>query len=157
MTWVIVIGAVVVVAALVLVVLASSVGRGQKRSAWQSDAERLVQEGLVILDLAEPRGRSSPYGIEMLIAIEDRLDDFLRKAGPIRKQAPSNRTKELVENLSHSASTFAAAVASDRAIRDGVTAKTAHQQAFSTQRLVERMREFDLNLREFSWHLDELP
>lgn len=154
--WVIVIGAVVIIAALVLAGVASSMGMGSKRLAWQRDAERLAQDGLVILELAEPHGSPPSYGLETLVEVEDRLDRFLRSAGPIRKQAPSIRTKELLENLCHSGSTFAAAVAADRALRDGVTAKTAQHQTFSAQRVTERKHEFDLNLRELSWQLDEL-
>ena len=143
---------------LVLAGLARSVGMNRKRAAWHEDATGLVHAGLVILDLAEPSGGgSTSYGLETLMEVANRLDRFLRNAGAIRTRAPSTRAKELVENLCHSGSTFAAAVAADRVIRNGVTAKTARQQPLSTLRLVERRHEFDLNLREFSWHLDEWP
>jgi hypothetical protein len=155
---VLVIGAAVILGGLVLAVLATSVGMRRNRAEWHRDAKRLLQDGLVILDLAESSGAGSkPYGLETLMEVADRLDRFLHNAGPIRTNAPSIRTKEVVENLCHSGSTFAAAVTADRILRTGVTAKSAQQQALSTQRVMERRHEFDLNLREFSWQLDEWP
>lgn len=156
-TWVIIIAAVIVVGGLVLAVLASSVGMGRRRAQWHDRASSLVQEGLVLLDLAAPIGSPEAYGLETLMAVEDRLDLFVQHAGPIRRSAPSIQAKELIDNLCHSASMFAAALAADRAIREGVSAKTAQQQSFSMQRAVERRNEFDLNVRELSWRLDEWP
>ncbi len=156
--WVVAAG-VAAVALLALVSLISSISRRRTQAAWQDDAARLVQDGLVIVDLAtpDPRAGNSSCGRETLMAIEERLDRFIHRAGPIRQNAPTLRAREQVENVGQSATAFASAVMADRAIRDGVTAQAAQQQAYSTQRVVERMREFDLNLRALSWLLQELP
>lgn len=156
--WLWVIGVGVTVIAVVAVVAAYRSARGRAARRWRARASRLAHEGRIVVDMAtiEPlRAQPSPFTLEMLLSLEGRLDNVVHLADEVGRVAPDVRSTEVVAGVADSGRSFAAAVAAERASRQASLAATPDHTTFSTERLIERRQEFDLNLRELTWRLQD--
>lgn len=156
--WAWVVVGVVAVALIAAVAAALNTRRNRAVEKWRMRVSRLAQEGLIVIDVATPeapRTQPSPFSLETLAHLEHRLDTVVRHADELANRAPDVRSSELVGGVSQSARSFASAVAAERASRQSSDATSPESIVYSTQRLIERRHELDLNLRELSWMLQE--